>query len=99
MVKNSPAEVGDAGDTGLSPGLGKSLGEGNGNPLQYYCSGNPVDRGASRATVQVVAGSQMQLNTHVCPQNRGDMRPRISKSGLRYHIPSLKLENRKLHNY
>ena len=57
MVKNSPAKVGDAGDTGLSPGLGKSLGEGNGNPLQCYCLGSPVDRGASRATVQAVAGS------------------------------------------
>ena len=57
MVKNSPANVGDAGDTGLIPGLGRSPGEGNGNPLQYYCLASPMDREASRATVQVVAGS------------------------------------------
>ena len=36
----------NAGDPGLSPGLGRSPGEGNGNPLQYYCLENPVDRGA-----------------------------------------------------
>ena len=40
--KNSPAY---AGDVGLIPGSGKSPGEGNGNPLQYSCLGNPVDRG------------------------------------------------------
>ena len=34
------------GDPGSSPGLGGSLGEGNGNPLQYYCLENPMDRGA-----------------------------------------------------
>ena len=36
----------NAGDLGLIPGLGRSLGEGNGNPLQYYCLENPMDRGA-----------------------------------------------------
>ena len=36
----------DAGDPGSIPGLGRSLGEGNGNPLQYYCLENPMDRGA-----------------------------------------------------
>ena len=40
------ASVYDAGDPGLIPGLGRSLGEGNGNPLQYYCLENPMDRGA-----------------------------------------------------
>ena len=40
--KNSPAY---AGDVGLIPGSGKSPGEGNGNPLQYSCLGNPMDRG------------------------------------------------------
>ena len=43
MVKNPPA---DAGDVGLTPGLGKSPGEANGNPLQSSCLGNPMDRGA-----------------------------------------------------
>ena len=35
-----------AGDLGLRPGLGRAPGEGNGNPLQYYCLENPMDRGA-----------------------------------------------------
>ena len=39
------ASVYDAGDPGMIPGLGRSLGEGNGNPLQYYCLENPMDRG------------------------------------------------------
>ena len=45
----------NAGDLGLIPGLGKSPGEGNGNPLQYSCLENPMDRGASRATLHRVA--------------------------------------------
>ena len=40
-----------AGDTGLIPGWGKAPREGNGNPLQYSCQENPVDRGAWQATV------------------------------------------------
>ena len=40
------ASVYDEGDPGSIPGLGRSLGEGNGNPLQYYCLENPMDRGA-----------------------------------------------------
>ena len=40
------ASVYDAGDPGSIPGLGRSLGEGNGNPLQYSCLENPTDRGA-----------------------------------------------------
>ena len=43
MVKNLPAT---GGDVGSIPGLGRSPGEGNGNPLQYSCLGNPMDRGA-----------------------------------------------------
>ena len=52
----------NAGDTGLIPGLGRSLGEGNGNPLQYSCLENPMDRGAWWATVHRVAKSQTQLS-------------------------------------
>ena len=48
VVKKPPA---NAGDTGSIHGLGKSPGEGNGNPLQYFCLGNPMDREAWRATV------------------------------------------------
>ena len=47
-VKHLPANVGD---TGSIPGWGRSPGEGNGNPLQYSCPENPMDRGAWRATV------------------------------------------------
>ena len=46
VVKNLPANAGDARDTGLISGLGRSPGVGNGNPLQYFCLENPIDRGA-----------------------------------------------------
>ena len=53
-VKNLPA----LGDQGSTPGLGRSPGEGNGNPLQYSCLENSVDRGALWAIVHGVAKSQ-----------------------------------------
>ena len=52
VVKNPPA---NAGDVDLIPGSGRSPREGNGNPLQYSCLGNSMDREAWRATVQGVA--------------------------------------------
>ena len=59
VVKHPPASVRDAGDLGSIPGLGRSLGGGHGNPLQYSCLENPTDRGAWRApsepTVHVVS--------------------------------------------
>ena len=61
VIKNSPADVGDIRDTGLIFGLGRSPGEGNGNPLQYSCLENPMDRGAWRATVRRVTQSQTRL--------------------------------------
>ena len=60
-VKNPPANVGDIRDTGLIPGLGRSPGEGNGNPLQYSRLENFMDRGAWWATVHRVAKSQIRL--------------------------------------
>ena len=45
VVKNLPANAEDTGDTGSIPGSGRSHGEGNGNPLQYSCLENPMDRG------------------------------------------------------
>ena len=51
-----------AGGLDSSPGLGRSPEEGNGNPLQYLCLGNPMDRGAWQATVHGVAKSQAQLS-------------------------------------
>ena len=61
MVKNPPANAGDIRDTGSVPGLGRSPGEGHGNPLQYSCLENPMDTGAWQATVHRVAKSQTQL--------------------------------------
>ena len=46
VEKKPPANAGDAGDAGLIPGSGRAPGEGNGNPLQYSCLDNPMDRGA-----------------------------------------------------
>ena len=52
VVKNLPANTRDLRDPGLFPGLGRFPGEGYGNPLQYSCLKNPMDRGAWWATVQ-----------------------------------------------
>ena len=52
----------NAGDPGLIPGSGKSPGKGNGNPLQYSCLENPMDRGAWWATVHGVSKGQPQLS-------------------------------------
>ena len=65
MVKNPPTS---AGDMGLIPGSGRSLGEGDDNPLQYSCLGNPMDRGAwqcspwhpKRAGQDLAANQQQQ---------------------------------------
>ena len=57
MAKNPPASARDARDVGSIPGSGRSPGEGNGNPLQYSCLGNSMDRGAWQATVHRVAKS------------------------------------------
>ena len=57
MVKNLPANAGDARYAGLIPGLRRSLGGGNGNPLQYSCLENPIDKGAWQATVHGVVKS------------------------------------------
>ena len=54
VVKNPPANTGDAGDMGLIPGSGRSPAEGNGNPFQYPCLGNPMDRGGWQTIVHGV---------------------------------------------
>ena len=72
QCKESTCSAGDAGDTSLIPGSGRCPGEGHGNPLQYSCLVNPMDRGAWWATLHGVAGSRTrlkQLNTHT--QTRG----------------------------
>ena len=55
VLKNPPANAEDLRDTGLIPGLGRSPGGGHGNPLQYSCPENPVDRGFLQATVYGIA--------------------------------------------
>ena len=62
MVKNPPANAGDTGDACSIPGWGRSPGGGNGNPLQYSCLENPMDRGAWQATVHGVTKSWTRLN-------------------------------------
>ena len=61
MVKNPPANTGDIRDVGLIPGSGRSLDGGHGNPLQYSCLENPMDRGAWWSTVHEVTDSWTQL--------------------------------------
>jgi len=74
MVKNPPADAGDIRDQSSVPGLGRSPRRRNGNPLQYSCLGNPMDRGGWWVTVQSVAKSQTrqndweQYNNHQLPQ-------------------------------
>ena len=55
LVKNPRASAGDVRDVGSIPGWGRSPGEGNGNPLQYSCLENPMDREDWRATVHGVS--------------------------------------------
>ena len=69
VVKNLHANAGDVRDKDLIPGLRRSPGGGHGNPFQYSCLENPMDRGAWQATVYEVAKSQTrlkQLSTHAC---------------------------------
>ena len=69
VVKNLPANAGEARDSGSIPESGRSPGGGHGNPLQYSCLENPVDRGARWATVHGVTESQTrlkQLSIHAC---------------------------------
>ena len=64
VVKNPPANIGDAGSI---PGWGRSPGEGNGNPFQYSCLEHSMDRGSQWATVHETAKSGSateQMNTH-----------------------------------
>ena len=67
VLKNQPANVGDITDEGSIPASGRSPGGGHGNPLQYSCLENPMDRGAWWATVHRVARNPTWLkllNTH-----------------------------------
>ena len=78
---DSKASVYNVGDPGLSPGLGRSPGEGNGNPLQYSCLENAMDRGAWKATVYGVAKSRTRLSdftfTFTFSSSKLDVTPRL----------------------
>ena len=72
MVKNPPAKAGDIRDVGLIPGSGKSPGGGHGNPLQYSCLENPMDRRAWWDTVYGVTKSwthPKRLSIHACKED------------------------------
>ena len=58
VVKNPPANAEDIKHAGLISGSGRSPGEGNGNPFQYSCLENPMDRGAQQATIYGITKSQ-----------------------------------------
>ena len=64
LIKDPPANAGDAKDTGSSPGLGRSPGLGNGNPLQDTCLENYMNRGTCQATVHGVPKSWTWLSMH-----------------------------------
>ena len=73
VVKNLPADAGDAGDMDSIPGSGRSPGGGHSNPLQYSCLENPMNREAWQATVHRVTKSQTrlkQLGTHLGSQKK-----------------------------
>ena len=64
VVENPPVNAGDTGDVGSIPGMGRSPGGGSGDPLQYSCLENPLDRGAWWATFHGVAKSHTHTYTH-----------------------------------
>ena len=70
VVKNLPANAGATRDTGLIPGSGRCPGEGNGNPLQYYCQENLMDKAAWWATVHGITKSRTRLNSWTCTHKR-----------------------------
>ena len=91
VISNLPANAGDAGGLGLSLGSGGSLGGGSGNPLQFACVGNPMDRGARWATVRGVSKSQTWLSIeHNFTGDRWD------KDGLRHETFYLFLKHLRL---
>ena len=69
IVKHLPANAGDIRDASSIPGSGRSLGGEHGNPLQYSCLGNSMERGAWRATVHGVIKNQTRLSTHIHTKN------------------------------
>ena len=90
MVKNLPASAGDIRDLGSILGLGRSPGGRDGNPLQYSCLKNPMDRGAWWATVHIVEKSQRQLKQLSMHVNLSLLRPVL---GIAVTIDSILLKS------
>ena len=87
LVKNLPIDAGDARDSASIPGLGRSPGGGHGNPLQYSCLENPMDRGAWWATTHNITKSQ----THNWSNLEGmhSLGRKIEKSTGNHKIPKI----------
>ena len=81
VVKNPPANSGDIRDVGLVSGLGRSPGGEHGNPLQYSCLENPMDRGAWRAIIHRVAKSWARLKRLSTHSRVEDKKLRTSEAG------------------
>ena len=84
VVKNLPTNAGDVRDVGSVPGSGRSPGEGNGNPLQYPCLENPMDRGAWWAIVHGVVKSQTRLSGCIHKQILVEWRWELGRWEQRY---------------
>ena len=87
LVKNLPADAGDTRDVDLMPGLGRSPGGGNGNPLQYSCLENPTDRGAWQATVRGISKSQTRLSTHTPLETHVSTPVRVPCTSFGFSLP------------
>ena len=97
VVENLPANAGDIREVGTIPGSGRSPGGGHGNPLQYSCLENPMDRGAWRAIVHSAAKSWRRLkwlgmhtrlgHGHYSPWQRGPQAPGWGSSPCQQSLP------------
>ena len=92
MVKNPTANAGDIRDPGWILGSGRFPGGRHGNPLQYSCLENPMDRGAWRATVHGVAKSQTRLSNLACthapiPKRISEERKTTHQYSTKYYKP------------
>ena len=95
VVKNLPANAGDARDTGLIPGSRKPLGGVNGNPLQYSCLENPMDRGAWWATVH---GGRKELDkTEGLSTNITSAQGKANQITMRYHLTPVRMVSNEKH--
>ena len=88
VVKNLPANTGDIRDVGSIPGSGRSPGGGRGNPLQYSCLENSMDRGAWQATVHGVAKSRTRLSDSHTHTHTHNMYKIDKQQGLLYSTGS-----------